>query len=115
MNANRVCFLSHVWVFMHAFLGCARCRITVRQLESLIRLSEARARLDLSPTVTHQHVIQAANLLKQSFVGVDAKVTFFVCLFVCLFVCFVFCHAHTASMPNSTPFRVSLLPSITFD
>jgi DNA replication licensing factor MCM6 len=33
-------------------------RITVRQLEALVRLSEAMARVYLSPTVTGEHVAE---------------------------------------------------------
>eukprot|EP00951_Prasinocladus_malaysianus_P035542 scaffold367035_cov43-Prasinocladus_malaysianus.AAC.1 len=39
-------------------------RITVRQLEALVRLSEARARVDLSPVIRPQHVKEATRLLK---------------------------------------------------
>ena len=39
-------------------------RITVRQLESMVRLSEARARLALSDEVTPEDVMEAARLLK---------------------------------------------------
>ena len=46
-------------------------RITVRQLESMVRLSEARARLDLSSTVEVRHVKEAARLLKKSIVRVE--------------------------------------------
>lgn len=41
-------------------------RITVRQLESLIRLSEARARLDLESVISVKHVNEAVTLLKSS-------------------------------------------------
>ena len=46
-------------------------RITVRQLESMVRLSEARARLDLSDSVEVRHVKEAARLLKKSIVRVE--------------------------------------------
>ena len=46
-------------------------RITVRQLESLIRLSEAIARVELSMTVTVDHVIKAVDLLDKSIVTID--------------------------------------------
>ena len=46
-------------------------RITVRQLESMVRLSEARARLDLSDHVEVRHVKEAARLLKKSIVRVE--------------------------------------------
>jgi len=45
-------------------------RITVRQLESMVRLAEARARLDLEKVVTVEHVDEAARLLQKSIVNV---------------------------------------------
>ena len=48
-------------------------RITVRQLESMIRLSEALARMHLSPVVTPGHVREAFRLLKQSIIHVDTE------------------------------------------
>jgi DNA replication licensing factor MCM6 len=39
-------------------------RITVRQLESLVRLSEALARLYCSPEVTRKHVDDAVKLVR---------------------------------------------------
>jgi DNA replication licensing factor MCM6 len=48
-------------------------RITVRQLESMIRLAEARARLDLEEVVTSSHVREAARLLKKSIVHVENR------------------------------------------
>jgi len=47
-------------------------RFTVRQLESLVRLSEARARVQLSETVEANHVREAARLLKKSIISVDS-------------------------------------------
>lgn len=47
-------------------------RITVRQLESLIRLSEACARLHCSFQVTTDHVREAVNLLNQSIIKIEA-------------------------------------------
>lgn len=46
-------------------------RITVRQLESLIRLSEAIARLHCTNDVTPQFVREAYSLLKQSIIHVE--------------------------------------------
>ncbi|KAJ1822720.1 MCM DNA helicase complex subunit mcm6 [Coemansia sp. RSA 2599] len=46
-------------------------RITVRQLESLIRLSEALARVHCSEVITTQHVREAVRLLRRSIVHVE--------------------------------------------
>ena len=48
-------------------------RITVRQLESMIRLSEALARIDLSEEVSVQHVQEAYRLLNKSIIHVDTQ------------------------------------------
>ena len=42
----------------------------MRQLESLVRLSEARARIDLSYTITPEHVRESARLLSNSILKV---------------------------------------------
>ncbi|EFN51204.1 hypothetical protein CHLNCDRAFT_28165, partial [Chlorella variabilis] len=46
-------------------------RITVRQLEALVRLSEALSRLHLSEHVTREHVKEAYRLVKNSIINVD--------------------------------------------
>lgn len=46
-------------------------RITVRQLESMIRLSEASARMGCSDTVMPKHVKEAYRLLNKSIIRVD--------------------------------------------
>lgn len=46
-------------------------RITVRQLESLIRLSEALARMHCDEKVTVEHVREASKLLNKSIVRVE--------------------------------------------
>ncbi|KAJ3225759.1 MCM DNA helicase complex subunit mcm6 [Clydaea vesicula] len=46
-------------------------RITVRQLESMIRLSEAVAKLDFSQTIEVNHCMEAAKLLRTSIVTID--------------------------------------------
>uniref|UniRef100_A0A0K0ECF1 DNA replication licensing factor MCM6 n=1 Tax=Strongyloides stercoralis TaxID=6248 RepID=A0A0K0ECF1_STRER len=50
--------------------GHSSWRITVRQLESMVRLSEALARLHCSSEVTKNHVTKAAELLKASIIRV---------------------------------------------
>ncbi|KAI8819893.1 MCM2/3/5 family-domain-containing protein [Fimicolochytrium jonesii] len=46
-------------------------RITVRQLESMIRLSEALAKLHCSKEITTDHVREAAHILRTSIVHVE--------------------------------------------
>merc|ERR1719190_189250 len=46
-------------------------RITVRQLESMIRLSESMARLSCSDQVLPKHVKEAYRLLNKSIIRVD--------------------------------------------
>lgn len=46
-----------------------RSTITARQLESLVRLSEARARLELRDTVTQQDALDAVEVMKQVGAG----------------------------------------------
>lgn len=46
-------------------------RITVRQLESMIRLSEALARVHCSKTITPEYVKEAARLLSNSILRVE--------------------------------------------
>eukprot|EP00826_Nyctotherus_ovalis_P007445 TRINITY_DN11868_c0_g1_i11.p1 TRINITY_DN11868_c0_g1~~TRINITY_DN11868_c0_g1_i11.p1 ORF type:complete len:521 (-),score=110.70 TRINITY_DN11868_c0_g1_i11:324-1886(-) len=48
-------------------------RITVRQLESIIRLSEALARAHLEDTITEEYVREASRLLKKSIIYVEQK------------------------------------------
>jgi DNA replication licensing factor MCM6 len=51
----------------------ASYRITVRQLESLVRLSEAFARLHCEDHVLPRHVREAARLLRQSIIQIDTE------------------------------------------
>lgn len=45
--------------------------MTVRQLEAMIRLGEARARVDLSEQITRRHIQEARRLLKESIMHVS--------------------------------------------
>ncbi|KZC14034.1 PREDICTED: DNA replication licensing factor Mcm6 [Dufourea novaeangliae] len=51
--------------------GSGTWRVTVRQLESLIRLAEAMAKLECSDEVTIKHVKEAKRLLSKSIVTVE--------------------------------------------
>ncbi|KAK3241271.1 MCM DNA helicase complex subunit mcm6 [Cymbomonas tetramitiformis] len=48
-------------------------RITVRQLEALVRLSEALARLHCEETIRTKHVMRARRLIENSILHVDAQ------------------------------------------
>ncbi|KAJ3220356.1 MCM DNA helicase complex subunit mcm6 [Dinochytrium kinnereticum] len=50
----------------------ASYRITVRQLESMVRLSEALAKLTCSPTVDIRHVREASHLLEKSIIRIES-------------------------------------------
>lgn len=51
--------------------GKSTWRITVRQLESMIRLSEAMAKMECSEEVTERHVKEAYRLLNKSIIRVE--------------------------------------------
>lgn len=51
--------------------GKSTWRITVRQLESMIRLSEAMARMEISDEVQPKHVKEAFRLLNKSIIRVE--------------------------------------------
>jgi len=53
--------------------GKTAWRITVRQLESLIRLSEAIARVHMEPYITEAFVEEASRLLKQSIIHIHTE------------------------------------------
>ncbi|OQV14948.1 Maternal DNA replication licensing factor mcm6 [Hypsibius exemplaris] len=67
--------LVQQYVRMRAYDGNAvtksAWRITVRQLESMIRLAEAMARLHCKDKVTVRHVIEAARLIDKSIIRVE--------------------------------------------
>lgn len=51
--------------------GSGKWRVTVRQLESMIRLSEALAKLECVDEVTVKHVKEAKRLLQKSIITVE--------------------------------------------
>ncbi|XP_013185119.2 DNA replication licensing factor Mcm6 [Amyelois transitella] len=51
--------------------GAGSWRITVRQLESMVRLAEAMAKMHCSGRVTAQHVAEAYRLLNKSIIRVE--------------------------------------------
>lgn len=64
-------------------------RITVRQLESMIRLSEALARLHCDDEIKPEYVVEACRLLRKSIVQVKHFIPWFltdVCMFAGVFV-----------------------------
>ena len=51
---------------LNSGVGDMSRRVTVRQLEALVRLSEALARLHCSETVEREHVLEAAKLVRNT-------------------------------------------------
>lgn len=69
--------ISHQWVELRRRdMGATSrsFRITVRQLESLVRLSEAFARLCLATSITKEHVKKAAELVSTTCVNVADQI-----------------------------------------
>ena len=62
---------SSVLLSLSRSLAFSSYRVTVRQLEALIRLGEARARVDLDGTIRVKHVQEARRLLRESIAKVD--------------------------------------------
>ncbi|KAG9251844.1 MCM2/3/5 family-domain-containing protein [Emericellopsis atlantica] len=52
-------------------IGKNSYRITVRQLESMIRLSEAIAKVNCEPTISEDMVVEAYTLLRSSIISVE--------------------------------------------
>ncbi|XP_018568170.1 DNA replication licensing factor Mcm6 [Anoplophora glabripennis] len=66
-----VCYYSRLRLRDSTSAGKSTWRITVRQLESMIRLSEAMARMDISDEVQPKHVREAYRLLNKSIIRVE--------------------------------------------
>lgn len=75
LDAQRA--LQDIWVNLRQndlnVVGMKNYRITVRQLESLVRLSETYAKFELSEVVTVEHVQKAKELLETTMVKVEAE------------------------------------------
>jgi DNA replication licensing factor MCM6 len=69
-NAARMLRKAYVQIRNEDSSGGSNYRITVRQLESLVRLSEALARVNLSLEVDESHVAEATRLLSCSILKV---------------------------------------------
>ncbi|KXS11015.1 MCM-domain-containing protein [Gonapodya prolifera JEL478] len=72
MTATAKELLTKMYVEMRSRDVVASQRITVRQLESVIRLSEALAKLHCDPEVSAKYVRRAKQLLEESIIGVDS-------------------------------------------
>lgn len=75
MDSNNLPISSYRSLRQGDTLGRSRSayRITVRQLESMIRLSEALARLHLDPQIKPSYVREAFRLLKKSIIHVETE------------------------------------------
>jgi hypothetical protein len=69
--------------------GKTAYRITVRQLESLIRLAEALARLHCDAEIKPAYVNEAARLLRKSIIHVDSDVSVVRCVCAVFDICVV--------------------------
>lgn len=62
---------NHLRMRDNTSVGRSTWRITVRQLESMIRLSEAMAKMEISDEVKARHVREAYRLLNKSIIRVE--------------------------------------------
>lgn len=62
---------NHLRLRDNSSVGRSTWRITVRQLESMIRLSEAMAKMEISDEVKPKHVREAYRLLNKSIIRVE--------------------------------------------
>lgn len=74
-NARRALVAAYRQLRQNDVVGRGKTayRITVRQLESMIRLAEAHARLHFSDTVDVENVKEAARLLRKSIISVETE------------------------------------------
>jgi DNA replication licensing factor MCM6 len=74
-ESRKVLVSSFVELRQEDSVGVSRSsyRITVRQLEALVRLSEALARMNLDYEVRPEYVHEASRLLKKSIIQVEAE------------------------------------------
>jgi DNA replication licensing factor MCM6 len=74
-DSRKVLVSSFVELRQEDSVGVSRSsyRITVRQLEALVRLSEALARMHLDYEVRPEYVREASRLLKKSIIQVEAE------------------------------------------
>lgn len=62
--------LRDFWLSLrHAGMGASGLPVTMRQLDGLVRLSEARARMELSNVVTREHALDVVDVVRSSVIG----------------------------------------------